>query len=275
MTAFRPIAGLSEIAGDVDLLLCDVFGTLHDAERSFAPALDALVCFRRGGGAVVLVSNAAEPRAHLCATLAARGIRGVFDALVSAADVTRDALRERAVVPEPGAARGPVEAVHIGPERDRVLFDGLGITFGGSAAAPIVCTGYPEDDAELDDLLVRAARRDALMLCTNPDTSLVVGGRVLRFAGVVAQRYRHLGGCVVETGKPGPAIYAAALAAARGATGRVFDPARILGIGDTPALDAGGALAAGFSAALLAPPTGDLPDLAGTGRRYRLPALVW
>ena len=275
MTAFRPIAGLSEIAGDVDLLLCDVFGTLHDAERTFSPALDALACFRRGGGTVVLVSNAAEPRAHLSATLAARGIQGVFDALVSAADVTHDVLRERAILREPAAMRGPVDVLHIGPERDRVLFDGLGIRLGSSAATPIVCTGYPEDDTDLDEVLVRASRRDALMLCTNPDTSLLVGERVLRFAGLVAQRYRSFGGRVVETGKPGPSIYAAALAAARRATGRVFHPARILGIGDTPALDAGGALAAGFSAALLAPPMCDLPDLPGAGCRYRLPALVW
>ena len=275
MTAFRPIAGLSEIAGDVELLLCDVFGTLHDAERTFAPALDALARFRRGGGTVVLVSNAAEPRAHLSATLAARGIQGVFDALVSAADVTRDVLREHSILREPNAARGSVDAVHIGPERDRVLFDGLGISLDSAAATPIVCTGYPEDDTDLDEILVRASRRGALMLCTNPDTSLLVGDRVLRFAGLVAQRYRHFGGRVVETGKPGPAIYAAALVAARRATGRVFHPARILGIGDTPALDAGGALAAGFSAALLAPPTCDLPDLVGTGRRYRLPAFVW
>ncbi len=72
---YRLITGLSEIAGDYDLLLCDVFGTLHDAEGTFPPALDALARFRRGGGAVVLVSNAAESGDGLTLTLAARASR--------------------------------------------------------------------------------------------------------------------------------------------------------------------------------------------------------
>lgn len=265
MSAYRPIAGLAEIAGDFDLLLCDVFGTLHDAQAIFPEALDALGRFRRGGGTVVLVSNAAEPGARLSGTLAARGIAGVFDGLVSAGDVARAVLREQ----------DPDTILHIGPEQDRRLFDGLPAVLAGAEADLIVCTGYPEDDADLDGILGDAYRRGALMLCTNPDTSLAVGSRVLRFAGLVAARYRALGGAVIETGKPGRYIYDAALAAARAATGRAFDPARILGLGDTPALDAGGALEAGFSAALLGPEHGDLPDWPGAGRRYRLPALTW
>lgn len=265
MSAFRPVAGLREVAEDHDLLLCDVFGTLHDAEGAFPEALDALARFRRGGGTVVLVSNAAEPGPRLSATLAGRGIAAVFDGLVSAADVARDIVREQ----EPDAI------LHLGPERDRGLFDGLSPVLGAPDADLVVCTGYPEDDADLDAVLGEAYCRGALMLCTNPDTSLVVGGRLLRFAGLVAERYRSLGGAVVETGKPGPAIYAAALAEARRITGRTFEPARILGLGDTPALDAGGALAAGFAAALLAPAEADLPHVTGAGRRYRLPALSW
>ena len=265
MSAFRPITGLSKIAGDYDLLLCDVFGTLHDAERTFPAALDALARFRHGGGVVVLVSNAAEPGDRLALDLAAKGIAGVSDGIVSAGDVTRVSLRER----QPGAI------LHIGAGRDRTLFDGVAARLAEPEADLVVCTGYPEDDTELDGLLGEAFRRGAPMLCTNPDTSLVAGGRLLRFAGLVAQRYRALGGTVIDTGKPGPLIFAAALAAARAATGRTFDPARILGLGDTPALDAVGALAAGFSAALLAPSEADLPDLSGAGRRFRLPALIW
>lgn len=265
MSAFRPVAGLREIAGDHDLLLCDVFGTLHDAEGAFPEALDALARFRRGGGTVVLVSNAAEPGPGLSTTLAGRGIAAVFDGLVSAADVARAIIREQ----------DPDAILHLGPERDRGLFDGLSPVLDATDADLVVCTGYPEDDADLDAVLGEAFRRGALMLCTNPDTSLVVGRRLMRFAGLVAERYRALGGAVVETGKPGPAIYAAALAAARRITGRTFEPARILGLGDTPALDAGGALAAGFAAALLAPSGADLPQFTGNGRRYRLPALAW
>jgi HAD superfamily hydrolase (TIGR01459 family) len=265
VSVYRSIAGLSEIAGDYDLLLCDVFGTLHDAGRTFPAALDALVRFRRGGGAVVLVSNAAEPGDALSPGLAAKGIAGVSDGLVSAGDVTRAVLRER----RPGSV------LHIGAERDRIVFDGVSARLDDTEADLVVCTGYPEDDTGLDDLLREASRRGAPLLCTNPDTSVVVGGRLLRFAGLVAHRYRALGGAVTDTGKPGPLIYAAALSAAREATGRTFDPGRILALGDTPALDGGGALAAGYAAALLTPAEADPPDLPGDGRRFRLPALCW
>lgn len=265
MSVTWSIAGLSEIADAYDLLLCDVFGTLHDSGSTFHDALDALARFRQGGGVVVLVSNSAEPAPVLSATLAGRGIEVVFDALVSAADVARAIIREQ----EPDAI------LHLGPGLDRGLFEGLSPVIGAPDADLVVCTGYPEDDVHLDAVLGDAFRRGARMLCTNPDTSLIVGGRLMRFAGLVAERYRALGGAVTDTGKPGPLIYAAALSAAREATGRTFDPARILGLGDTPALDAGGALRAGYAAALLIPAEAQLPDQPGSGCRYRLPTLIW
>ena len=265
MSVYRSIAGLSEIAGDYDLLLCDVFGTLHDAGRTFPEALDAVALFRRRGGTVVLVSNAAEPVDALTLALEAKGIAGIADGIVSAGDVTRAVLRER----RPGAV------LHIGPERDRSVCDGVPTAPGATDADLIVCTGYPEDDTGLDDILREACRRGAPLICTNPDRSVTVGGRLLRFAGLVADRYRALGGVVTYTGKPGSLIYAAALSAARAATGRTFAPARILGLGDTPALDGGGALAAGFAAALLIPAEADPPDRLGGGCRFRLPTLIW
>ncbi len=189
MSVYRLITGLSEIAGDYDLLLCDVFGTLHDAEGTFPPALDALARFRRGGGCGGAglkrgrVGRWADPHAR------GRGIADVSDGLVSAGDVTRAVLRERR----------PDSILYIGSERDRRVIDGVSAGRGGAGADLIVCTGYPEDDADLDDILGEAHRRGVPMLCTNPDTSLVAGGRLLRFSGLVAERYRELGGAVTET----------------------------------------------------------------------------
>ncbi len=109
------------------------------------------------GGAVVLVSNAAELGYGLTLTLAARGITDVSDGLVSAGDVTRAVLRERR----------PNSILYIGSERDRRVIDGVSAGHGGAGAELIVCTGYPEDDADLDDILGEAHRRGVPMLCTN------------------------------------------------------------------------------------------------------------
>lgn len=257
------LTGLGRLAEAYAVVLCDVFGVLHDATRVFPAAADALAAFRAGGGTVVLVSNAAEPGTHLAESLRARGIPDCYDALVTGADVARSLLGEAAIR----------RVHHIGPARDRVLFEGLPVTpVAVDAAEQIVCTGYPDCDADLDAILEAALRRGQRLLCTNPDTSLTVGATRLRFAGLVAARYRALGGHVVETGKPGALIYRRALDMAESLRGRPVAPAQVLGIGDTVALDVVGALGNGFGALQIgtAPPPAD-----ASARLYRMPALVW
>ena len=42
----RQIAGLSEISDRYDVILCDIWGVLHNGVASFAQASEALVSFR-------------------------------------------------------------------------------------------------------------------------------------------------------------------------------------------------------------------------------------
>ena len=264
--AVEAIAGLSRIADAYAVLLCDVFGVLHDATQVYPAAAAALGAFRAGGGTVVLVSNSAEPGLRLTKTLQARGVPREYDDLVTSADIARALLGEQA----------SVWIYHIGPARDRVLFDGLSVELTGVEAADLtVCTGYPDSDDDLDAILGQAYRRGHLLLCTNPDTIAIVGEMRLRFAGLVAERYRALGGIVVETGKPGALIYRQALERATRLRGRPVAPEEVLGIGDTGALDVAGALRAGFSAVQIGAgdPYSRPPDL--PGRLHRMPALVW
>ena len=44
------IQHLPEVAGDYDILFCDVWGVLHDGQRVFPAAATALQRFRAGGG---------------------------------------------------------------------------------------------------------------------------------------------------------------------------------------------------------------------------------
>jgi HAD superfamily hydrolase (TIGR01459 family) len=258
------LAGLSRLATAYAVILCDVFGVLHDAARVFPAAADALTAFRAGGGTVILVSNAAEPGMRLAEFLRARGIPDAYDDLVTGADVARSLLDAAAVR----------RVHHIGPARDRVLFEGLPVTpVPVDAAEQIVCTGYPECDDDLDATLEAALRRGQPLLCTNPDTSLTVGATRLRFAGLVAERYRALGGHVVETGKPGALIYRRALDKADSVRRRPVAPAQVLGIGDTVALDVAGALGNGFAALQIG--AAQPPPMVASDRLYRMPALVW
>ncbi|PJI54640.1 hypothetical protein CTI14_13070, partial [Methylobacterium radiotolerans] len=239
------------------------FGVLHNATRVFPAATEALTAFRAGGGTVILVSNAAEPGPRLSESLRARGIPDPYDDLVTGADVARSLLD----------AAGVRRVHHIGPARDRVLFEGLPVTpVPVDAAEEIVCTGYPDCDDDLDATLDAALRRGQRLLCTNPDTSLSVGATRLRFAGLVAERYRALGGHVVETGKPGGLIYRRALDKAERLRGRPVDP-RGSRNRRTVALDVVGALGNGFAALQIG--AAQPPPMAASDRLYRMPALVW
>src|SRR5438270_7972273 len=83
------IAGLGMIASRYDVILSDVWGVVHNGEESFAPATDALVRFRRQGGAVVLITNAPRPSAPIRKQLEHLKVpRAAFDELVTSGDVT-------------------------------------------------------------------------------------------------------------------------------------------------------------------------------------------
>ena len=70
--------------------------------------------FRRGGGTVILMTNAPRPRESLIGMLDRFGVsRDAYDTLVSSGDVTVDMI----------VARGDAPVHHLGPPRDNPLFE--------------------------------------------------------------------------------------------------------------------------------------------------------
>ena len=57
----RSIEGLGAIAAGYDLLICDVWGVVHNGVRAWPLACEALQRFRAGGGSVILLTNAPRP----------------------------------------------------------------------------------------------------------------------------------------------------------------------------------------------------------------------
>ena len=175
MTAPRPITGLSEIADAYDVLLCDVWGVIHNGRESFPAACAALQRFAAERGPVVLISNAPRPSAHVHEQLASLGVpRAAWSAFVSSGDATRVLLAER--------APGPAWA--IGPDRDWPLYANLGLDFAGpDEAAFISCTGPVDDEVETPedyrDRLLACARRGLEMICANPDRVVQRGDRLI------------------------------------------------------------------------------------------------
>jgi HAD superfamily hydrolase (TIGR01459 family) len=245
MSATVVIAGLSEIAPRYDALICDVWGVLHNGQQANLAACAALRRFRDERGPVILLSNAPRPRKDVETQFERFGVPfDCYDAIMTSGIAARDDLERRA-----SGAR--LRMLHLGPERDRGVFEGLNVECVDLASAEIVlCTGLYDDDtetaADYAEMLSDLRARGISMLCANPDLVVQRGGRMIPCAGVLAKAYEGIGGHVVYYGKPHRAIYEVTLAEAHRSAGRKIG--RPLAIGDGLETDIKGANTAGIDA---------------------------
>lgn len=232
----------SLLAPQYDVVLSDVWGIVHNGVAAYPEAGSALRRFREAGGTVVLITNAPRPRDSV-----ARQIDGfhvdpeAYDDIVSSGDVTRAAVMER-----PGRS-----VFHLGPERDKPIFEGLDVTFAPLERADyVVCSGLFDDHTETPDsyrdMLAQMRARDLFMVCGNPDLVVERGHELVYCAGALADAYAALGGEVLYAGKPHAPIYSRALALAEAARGRPVAPGRVLAIGDSVRTDLTGAITFGI-----------------------------
>jgi len=243
------LRGLGEIAANYDALICDVWGVLHDGHRARPDAVEALRRFRGECGPVVLLSNAPRPVSVLEEQFERFGVAlDCCDAIVTSGVATRAALAER--------AKGKRLAIlHIGPERDRGVFEGLPIDCVDAADASVaLCTGLFDDDTETPDdyrgMLADLKARGLAMLCANPDIVVQRGGKLIYCAGAIARLFEKMGGEAVYYGKPYRPIYDLTLETLRTLSKR--DINRPLAIGDGLETDIRGANGADLDALFIA-----------------------
>ncbi len=237
MSAPPFIDRFSALSDRYDVVLCDVWGVVHNSLVASPEAHDALSRFRAKGGAVVLITNAPRPNHVVKRQLDRLHVpEHAYDAIVASGDVTRGVI----------AARSGKSVFCIGPERDRPLFDGLGVEFCELDKADyIVCTGLFDDDNETPedyrDLFQKARARDLFMLCANPDLVVERGTDLIYCAGALADLYHRMGGEVLYAGKPHAPIYEEALKRAAAARGKAAPQRRVIAIGDSIRTDMKGA----------------------------------
>lgn len=249
MSSPEIISGLASVADRYDVVLCDVWGVIHNGREAFPGTCEALVQFGATRGPVVLISNAPRPSTAVLPQLAALGVpQAAWSAFVTSGDATRALLS--------AAAPGPVWK--IGAVKDEPLYAGLPLDFAGPGdAAVISCSGLEDDTVETPEdyreRLMVAAGRKLPMICANPDRMVHLGDRLIWCAGGLADLYQSLGGgAVTMAGKPHAAIYELALAQAAALLGRPADPRRVLCIGDGAPTDLAGANAQGLDVLFIA-----------------------
>ena len=250
MTSIPVLGGLRSIAPRYKVLICDIWGVLHNGHKAFEGVVGCLDAFRASGGTVLLLSNAPRPNAPIREQLRALGVPGTsYDAIVTSGDLTRELLADR-------ARTGTFPIHHVGPDRDMPLFEGLDVSRVplGDAKA-IVCTGPFDDTTEgpedYKDYWTPALKAGKPFFCANPDLQVQRGDHLIYCAGALAQDYEARGGQVTYLGKPHLPVYDFVERHLREYTGRSPDRREWLAIGDGLRTDILGAKHAGIDALLI------------------------
>ena len=219
-----PTPGMAALADRYDGFILDLWGVIHDGVQPYPGAADCLRRLRDAGKRCVLLSNA--PRRAEAAEAMLRGM-GITPDLYTGVLTSG-------------------EVWHLGPERDRNVIDGIGLTLAATPdAADFVLNTGPDDHraptaiTPFEPELEECARHSLPMICANPDLEVIRGGVRVICAGALAARYQQFGGTVRSLGKPDPAIYQPVLAMLGTSI------ARTLAVGDSLRTDISGAQAAG------------------------------
>lgn len=239
------INGLGEIAASLDLVICDLWGVMHNGLQANPMAVEAIQHLRESGVASIFLSNAPRPRYHVRDQLTAMGVpASLTDYVVTSGGLARDAVREEF----DGA-----KLYHMGPEGDRNTVDGLPVeeVTHPDFADVIFATDLDFRDVENHrGWLANACKRQVPLLCANPDRVVHVGDKLYTCAGAVADFYESMGGPVRWFGKPTPESLQMCVKERGLSTETSGD--KILMIGDSLQTDIAGALAAKFNSLFIA-----------------------
>ncbi|MEP3437098.1 MAG: TIGR01459 family HAD-type hydrolase [Hoeflea sp.] len=242
----RKITDLDQLTDRADVVLCDVWGVIHNGVNPFLLSIEALKAARERGQTVILITNSPRPASGVIRQFETIGVDpDCWDDIVTSGDVTRQLVQQ-----------APRAVYFLGPDRDMSLVEGLDIDLAGpEAAQAVLCTGLLEDETEAAEdyraLLAGLRARDLPFICANPDRVVERGDRLVPCAGALADIYAELGGETRIAGKPHAPIYKEVMARAQAIRGSV-DMERVLAIGDGVQTDIRGALDNGFQAMFIA-----------------------
>lgn len=243
------LTGFAALADRYDGFILDLWGVIHDGTKPYPGAVETLARLKEAGKPTVLLSNAPRRGAALIEQMASIGIeRQLYGDVMSSGEAVHLELQART---DPFFAKLGSRLYHLGPDRDRNVFEGLAYEAVPLEQADfLINTGpvsFDDSVADYEDILSQGAKRGLPMICANPDITVIRLGVPVVCAGALAERYRELGGIVAQRGKPDPAIYPACLKALG-----LRPDQKALAVGDGLHTDIAGANAAGIDCVLVA-----------------------
>jgi len=218
------------------VILCDIWGVVHDGVRLYPGAADRLRQWRVEGRTVILITNAPRTADAVEAQLELLGLSNdCWDGISTSGEAGISAISE---------LHHPTG--FLGTREDRAILEGRGLAFVEEAFDEIAVTGLDDERDRIEDYesqLTAFAKRQVLFHCFNPDRIVIQGGVPELCAGALADAYTAMGGPVAWYGKPYPGIY-------RHALGLAGNPAKesVLAVGDSLVTDMLGAARQGYDA---------------------------
>lgn len=219
------------------LILCDIWGVVHDGVSLYPGAAKRLCQWRDEGRVVILITNAPRTADAVTRQLARIGLpRECWDGIATSGEAGIEAL---------SLLGRPVG--FVGTAGDRAILEERGVRIAGdNDFTDLACTGVTEARPRPEEYaadLERWADRDVVMHCLNPDRVVMRGDILEACAGAIADIYEQLGGRVIWYGKPHEMIYRHALH-----LGGDPPASQVLAVGDGPQTDMLGAARMGFDA---------------------------
>ena len=223
------------------VILCDIWGVVHDGVHLYPNAAERLAEWREAGRTVILITNAPRTAEAVEQQLARIGLpRTAWDGIATSGEAGIAALRTLAQ---------PVG--FVGTAADRAILEQRGVKIASDQEfTDVTCSGIEEQRPSVEQYfadLQRWAQAGVTLHCLNPDRMVIRGGVPEPCAGAIADVFEELGGKVCWYGKPYPAIYEHALRLAgnppRGA---------VLAVGDSLQTDILGAARMGLDAVFVA-----------------------
>lgn len=226
---------LNDLPGRYRVILCDIWGCVHDGVHLYPGVSDLFRRWREQGRKTILITNAPRTAEAVGAQLRQLGLEpALWDGVATGGDAGIAALR---------TCREPVG--FIGTQSDRAILEGRGVRIAAADEfTDLACAGLDEHRRTVADYrpqLEAFAARNVLMHCLNPDRVVIRGGVAEPCAGALADLYLDLGGRVEWYGKPYPAVYRHAMHLCGDP-----DPAEVLAIGDGLHTDLLGAARMGY-----------------------------
>src|SRR5687768_8948156 len=168
------------------LILCDIWGVVHDGVRLYPGATERLRQWRREGRTVVLITNAPRTAEAVEAQLGRIGLPGdSWDGIATSGEAGIAALKDLSA---------PVG--FIGTREDRAILESKGVSIAkNDNFTDAACTGLDKRRsraADYSEQLEEWARRDVLMHCLNPDRMVIRGGVPEACAGALADIYEAM-----------------------------------------------------------------------------------